>query len=223
MSSTIGMACFGCIAHVQWHEHMEIGVDAAKDGVARIPAVPITMISLEMSGPRYRSSHIAIHWITLVLIIVLISLPYATDAYRVVLGSARNVMILHKSLGISVLALTLVRLVLRGAPATGKSAEAAVRPGRGARLGHALLYALLLAMPISGILFNSKPLNLFWLLQIPPLPLGDEVRQWAKAFHGYAQYVFFALILGHAGAALWHHYFRKDGVLSAMSFGGSRP
>lgn len=176
-----------------------------------------------MSGPRYRSSQILIHWITAALIVVLISLPYATEAYRTILGSARNVMVLHKSLGVLVLVLTLARLVLRRVQAARHADGRMADPGRGARLGHALLYALLLAMPVSGLLFNGKPLNLFWLVQVPPLPLGDDLRQLARTFHGGAQYLLFALILGHAGFALWHHYSRKDGVLTAMSFGGSRP
>ncbi len=156
------------------------------------------------------------------MIVVLVSLPYATDVYRALLGSARNVITLHKSLGLLLLALTLARLVLRRVHATSTDARTA-QLGRGARIGHAALYGLLLAMPISGLLFNAKPLNLFWLVSLPPLPLGDDVRQLAKAFHGYAQYALFALILGHAGFALWHHYVRKDGVLTGMSFSGSRP
>lgn len=176
-----------------------------------------------MSGPRYRSSQILIHWISAALVLVLISLPYATEAYRTVLGSARNAMVLHKSLGILVLALTLVRLTLRRAHAARCAQARVAQPGRGARLGHALLYALLLVMPLSGLASSGKPLNLFWLAQMPPLPLDDGLRQLARAFHDRAQYLLFALILGHAGFALWHHYARKDGVLAAMSFGGSRP
>ena len=41
-------------------------------------------------------------------------------------------------------------------------------------------------------------------------------REAAKAFHVTAQYLLFALILGHAAAAIWHHHVRRDGVLRAM-------
>ncbi|WDS37002.1 cytochrome b [Pseudoxanthomonas sp.] len=173
-----------------------------------------------MQTHRYRSSQVFLHWATFLLVAVLVSLPYADEFYRSMLGSRRNVMTLHKSLGILVLLLTVARLLVRWR--TPRPAQANVPLDHAARAGHYLLYAVLLAMPVSGLVFNSKPLDLFWLVQLPPLPVSEDARQLARQFHLVAQYLFLALVAGHAGFALWHHYVRKERVLATMSFGGAR-
>lgn len=170
-----------------------------------------------MTTARYSPVQIALHWISALLILLIIALPYGSDLFEPLLGGGAGVFTLHKSLGLLVLALTLLRLLVRarsGAPDLLIGEPPLQRLL--AKGGHVLLYALLVLMPLSGLLFGKRSVNLFWLLEIPPLPLSDTVRGAAKTFHVTAQYLLFLLILGHAGAALWHHHVRRDGVLRAM-------
>ncbi|OEC33895.1 cytochrome b561 [Pseudomonas cuatrocienegasensis] len=170
-----------------------------------------------MTPTRYSPAQIALHWLSALLVLIIIALPYGSDLFGPLLGGTGGVFTLHKSLGITVLVLTVLRLLVRarqGAPNL-LGAHSALQQ-RAAKAGHALLYLLLVLMPLTGILFGKRPLDLFWLVEIGPVAVSDSVRELAKLFHVTAQYLLFAMILGHAGMALWHHHVHRDGVLRAM-------
>lgn len=166
---------------------------------------------------RYTPTQIALHWLSAALVLLIIALPYGSDLFEPLLGGGAGVFTLHKSLGLLVLLLTVLRLLARarcGAPDLLAGEPPLQRFA--AKGGHALLYLLLVLMPLSGLLFGKRPLNLFWLVEIGPLPVSDAIRGAAKTFHVVAQYLLFLLILGHAAAAIWHHHVRRDNVLRAM-------
>lgn len=169
-----------------------------------------------MATARFTSVQIAFHWLSALLVLLIIALPYGADFFASLLGGKGNVFTLHKSLGIVVLLLTLLRLAYRGRKIPPQQLEQSPAQRFAAKVGHGLLYLLLLMMPISGLLFGSKPINLFWLVEIGPLPFSSNVRGVAKDVHILGQYVLFAMILGHAAVALWHHYVRRDDVLKGM-------
>jgi len=169
-----------------------------------------------MATARFTSVQIAFHWLSALLVLLIIALPYGADFFASLLGGKGNVFTLHKSLGIVVLLLTLLRLAYRGRKIPPQQLEQSPAQRFAAKAGHGLLYLLLLMMPISGLLFGSKPINLFWLVEIGPLPFSSNVRGVAKDVHILGQYVLFAMILGHAAVALWHHYVRRDDVLKGM-------
>lgn len=173
-----------------------------------------------MAPTRYSSLHIAIHWLVALMVLVIITLPYLSEDLINQLGGPGIVFTWHKSLGLSVLLLTVLRLLLRLVTPTPAVAGDTPIQRLGVQLGHFLLYALLFSMPLSGLIFGSRPVNVFWLFEIAPLGLDEGVREAAKTFHKTAQYLLFALIIGHTLMALWHHYVRKDGLLSRMSFKG---
>ena len=165
---------------------------------------------------RYSGPQIVLHWLSAVLVICTLSLPYAQDLLADLLGGG-GVFTLHKSLGLSILLLTVLRLLLRARHGTPQRlVDSASWQRLAAKLGHGVLYALLLAMPLSGLLFGKRPVEMFWLVTIDPLPVSDATRALARQFHLTAKYLLFALILGHACMALWHHYRLRDGVLRAM-------
>jgi len=169
-----------------------------------------------MATARFTPVQIAFHWLSALLVLLIIALPYGADVFASLLGGKGNVFTLHKSLGIVVLLLTLLRLAYRGRKIPPQQLEQSPAQRFAAKAGHGLLYLLLLMMPISGLLFGSKPINLFWLVEIGPLPFSSNVRGVAKDVHILGQYVLFAMILGHAAVALWHHYVRRDDVLKGM-------
>ena len=86
--------------------------------------------------------------------------------------------------------------------------------------GHFMLYALMLAIPLTGWLMSSaKGFQTVWfgLLPIPDLlnknkELGDLLAQ----VHSALNFLFIAVIVGHVGAALKHHLIDKDDILTRM-------
>jgi cytochrome b561 len=128
---------------------------------------------------------------------------------------------LHKSIGITVLALAALRLVWRLAHRAPAPVAGTPRWQHLAASGtHAALYAMMFVMPISGWLFNSAanfPLKWFGLVKLPALWGPDRVvKAWALDVHVYGFYVLAVLVLAHVGAALWHHSFKKDETLVRM-------
>ncbi|HEY4555324.1 MAG TPA: cytochrome b [Lysobacter sp.] len=128
---------------------------------------------------------------------------------------------LHKSLGLTLLALVLVRIAWRayaGAPAA--------LPGqprwqmRIASATHAGLYALLLAMPLTGWLLNAwggYPLQWFGLFNLPRLlPRDRELHEFAATLHEAGFWLLCALVVAHVAAALYHHLFLGDATLARM-------
>jgi cytochrome b561 len=128
---------------------------------------------------------------------------------------------LHKSIGLTILALAVARLAWRlhaGAPAT--LAGLPRWQVRTANLTHALLYALLFAMPLSGWLLNAAagfPLQWFGLFNLPRVIGRDEtLHELAATLHEAGFWLLLVLVLAHAGAAFHHHLFRQDDTLARM-------
>jgi len=131
-----------------------------------------------------------------------------------------NWMALHKSIGITVLALVLLRLAWRWYDGRPREESAPRWQQWGARAVHALLYLLILAIPLSGWWFNSvtgKPLQWFKQFNLPALAAkNDELRHFAHAVHEYLFWLLILLLVAHVGAALKHHVFDNDDVLRRM-------
>lgn len=129
----------------------------------------------------------------------------------------------HKSLGMLILALTGLRLSWRLVnPVPRLPPDMSRRERRAARFTHGLLYFLLLALPFSGWLINSAaniPFRIFWLVPLPDLIAPD--RQLAALFkttHAVLIVLLLAVLSLHIGAALHHHYRRRDPVLLRMGW-----
>ncbi|MFA5684867.1 MAG: cytochrome b [Lysobacteraceae bacterium] len=135
---------------------------------------------------------------------------------------------LHKSLGLTVLALALVRLLWR--LFDRRPAYPAAMPGWQRQLSgftHGLLYVLMFAMPLSGWLYNSAsnfPLRWFNLFRVPALSGPDpELKSLALLIHQAGFYLLAALVAVHVGAALYHHFVQRDATLARMLPGLSVP
>lgn len=128
----------------------------------------------------------------------------------------------HKSLGITVLVLMLLRLGWRlyaGAPEPVPGTP--TWQARVASLAHWALYALVLAMPLSGWLYDSasglRPFKFFGLFDMPKLTGPDEwLADQAHDAHELLFWVLVGLVALHAGAALYHHLFQRDDTLVRM-------
>jgi cytochrome b561 len=89
-----------------------------------------------------------------------------------------------------------------------------------ARLSHILLYVVLLLMPLTGWIINSAaniPFRIFWLVPLPAIVQSDKALADATARVHLALFVMLSLLLVlHIGAALRHHYLKRNDVLTRM-------
>jgi len=127
----------------------------------------------------------------------------------------------HKSLGVLILILMILRLINRLAVGA-LSADPDIEPWQKAvsSIVHTSFYVLLLAMPIVGYIANSAygaPTPFFRLFDLPPIVgKNEELATQLFAFHRWAGWLLIALVLMHVGAALYHQFIRGDNVLKRM-------
>ena len=177
-------------------------------------------MTLRNNSQAWGSLSIGLHWLTLIMILSLAAVGMNMDDLPN--GPLKiQVYAMHKSFGLTVLALTAIRLTWRLFSVTPE-------PGPGtpkwqewiAKLVHGALYFLLFAMPISGWLYNSAagfPLKYFGLFSLPKLSTyNPELKHLAGDAHETFFYILALLMLMHAGAALKHHYLDKDNTLTRM-------
>ena len=167
---------------------------------------------------RYTKVAIALHWGIAAIILFNLFLGIGHDA----LPREWKVMPVHKALGIAVLALSVARLAWRLTHRPPPFADGVTRLERaGATAVHALLYALMIVVPLTGWLMVSgaetrRPLTFFWLFDIPYLPVGRAAGAFGHDAHELLGYLMLGLVVLHVAAALWHHLVRRDATLTHM-------
>ena len=167
----------------------------------------------------YTRMAIVLHWLTLLLIACgfslgrwMVDLPIAPQTVRIYAY--------HKWIGITVFLLTLARLAWRFAHPVRPLATMPEWQRRAAAASHALLYAFLIAIPLSGWIYSSATGAQVVYLGLMPLPnLVGKDRALAaalKTVHFTLNFTLLALVTVHAGAALRHHFIDRDRVLLRM-------
>lgn len=162
----------------------------------------------------------AFHWVMAVLIIALLVVGFimadmekTPDKFRLI-G-------LHKEFGIVVLFLAVLRLgwkILDVSPLLPDGFDKFAKLA--AKAAHFSLYALMFAMPITGWLMSSAagfPVSMFGLFLMPNLiapdkAFGHDMRE----LHEVLAWVLIGFIAVHVLAALLHHFYYKDNILSRM-------
>jgi cytochrome b561/polyisoprenoid-binding protein YceI len=135
----------------------------------------------------------------------------------------------HKSIGITILALAVLRLLWRAFdPHPHAVPTMPTWQALAARAGHALLYVLLFLVPLSGWWFNSvdglRPMYWFGLFEVPRIAAPDPgLKHLAHECHEFLFWALVAVAAGHAAAALVHHFFDKDATLTRMFPNKGRP
>ena len=178
-------------------------------------------MTLKNTSDRWGPVSQALHWL-IVLMILGLAIAGLTMGELPKTPKYFWVYTAHKSMGLTVLALVLVRIGWRlyaGAPKP--VAGTPTWQERIASVTHWMLYALILAMPLSGWLYDSasglRPFRWFGLFDVPKLTApNDALRDASHAAHEWLFWVLVALVALHAAAALYHHLFLRDATLTRM-------
>jgi cytochrome b561 len=162
----------------------------------------------------------AIHWATLVLVAGAFTAVWIADP-ALVGPYVRPVVQVHRSLGLTVAALTIFRLAWRWrARIPALPGDVPMVQRIAARAAEGVLYVLLLAQPAIGLLYTNAyglRANLFFLGELPALIGRDKpLAAQLGSVHTFLGYSLLALIGVHSAAALFHHFIRQDDVLNAM-------
>lgn len=175
-----------------------------------------------MAEPRNRYSTVSLvlHWLIAALVVTQIGLIAAHEATE---GSiSREYVNLHKSVGLSILVLTLIRLGWRIANPAIPLPDSTPRWQKlVARGTHVLFYAFLIAMPLVGWAASSaagRDILWFGLFEWPALPIGGgrETAGQLMDLHELAAKLLIALVVLHILGALKHHFIDRDNVLHRM-------
>lgn len=175
-----------------------------------------------------------LHWLMAVLLITMIGLGFAMtrladqaaqsgDYSATLLGvSIFDAYQLHKSIGVTLFVILMIRLGVRWATLPAHHSELASFEQTASKLVHRALYVLMVSLPLTGwMLAASSPLGLptivFGLFHLPH-PVGPDAT--AEAFWGWLHFLgglaLIALAAMHTAAALKHHFWNRDSVLRSM-------
>lgn len=169
---------------------------------------------------RYTNTAISLHW----LIFLLVACGFSLAVYMVDLPPSPQKLKYfswHKGIGVTVFVLAVARVAWRLAhPAPALPAAMPAWQQRTATAIHALLYGLILVIPLTGWLHSSAagvPTVYPGLVQLPDLLAADKaLAGQLKLVHVTLNYTMLALVIIHAAAALRHHFVERDDVLRRM-------
>ncbi len=169
---------------------------------------------------RFDQLTIAIHWTTVLMVTALFAIAWSLDSVDDEALGAQMLM-LHRTLGVSLWGLTLFRLVWRRTrawlppfPPTMPTVQQWA-----AKASEYALYALLIAQPLTGMAFTLAQGHPFVLagIEIPALMARDKpLAHLLHSVHEFGADALLAVIGLHASAALFHRLVLRDTVLQAM-------
>jgi len=172
----------------------------------------------KIDSPRYTRVAIGLHWTIALLIITNLTIGLLMDALP------KGIVPIHKSIGMTILLLSLLRLGWRlghrppPLPTTVKRWEKGL-----AHAVHWIFYALIILIPLSGWIFTSAspkrhPLTYFGLFPLPMFPVSQNKaisNAWADR-HELMAYLLITLLLLHIAGALKHRFVDRDRTLDRM-------
>jgi cytochrome b561 len=172
-----------------------------------------------ITRPRYTAVAIALHWLLAVLIVgsfsvglYMTDLPFSPERLKLYNW--------HKWAGVTLLALTALRLLWRLSHRPPVLPTMPRWQQRAAAASHGLMYALFFAIPLLGWAYSSAsgfPIVWFGVLPLPDfVPVDKALAAALKPWHGWLAKGLAALVLLHVAAALKHHFIDRDGLLSRM-------
>lgn len=198
-------------------------------------------MSLRNSAENYGTIAKWLHWTTALLFLC----AYCSVYYRhwfTEKGTAENLTALqmHLSVGVSIAVLVILRVIWRLSNPQPKLEPASPLMTFAAHAGHFALYAIMIIAPLIGYLGTSVNTEFFFLFEIPQFEHTALFQSWISQGLGLTfeefeqpidfihkqilgQWLIWMLILGHAGAALYHHFIKKDRTLLKMTTWQDQP
>jgi cytochrome b561 len=175
-------------------------------------------MGLKSTSTQYGSVAIAIHWLSALAVVL-------AFVAGLVLANSEPVpaplLVAHIVLGLSVFALTLLRIVwwLAADDRPPLPADQPRLQQLAAKTVHALIYVIVLLMATSGIM------TIVLSGAIPALAAGAPVPDFSelvpRVAHGVMSKLLLVLLAGHIGAALYHQFVRRDRLLARMGIGAA--
>jgi len=195
---------------------------AGKPGDVRVVKRAGERASSSVRGrDTYTAAAIGLHWVIAALIVGAFALGWAMTRIPGITPDKLRFYSWHKWIGVTVLAFALLRIVWRlthRAPPLPRSMSAWQRCA--AHAVHVALYALMIAIPVSGYLYSAAanvPVVYLGLVPLPRLIAPDPVlKVWLRSVHIALDYGLLALVVGHAAAAVKHQWIDRDGLLERM-------
>ncbi|MFN3725484.1 MAG: cytochrome b [Allosphingosinicella sp.] len=172
----------------------------------------------DLSRDHYDSVAMLLHWAIAALILA--NIPLGAFSEQIEAGLEASAMWLHKSIGLTVLLLSLARLAWR---LTHRPPPPVMEGWRGRLAGavHWAFYALIILVPLTGWMRSSSsgyPLRWFELFDVPKFAIAPKSAEAAAVVtaHEWLAWTMAALIALHVSAALHHGWVRRDGVVRRM-------
>jgi cytochrome b561 len=164
-----------------------------------------------------------LHWVTAALVLTMI--PIGIAMANADFGKAQDTLYhLHRSIGAILLPIMLGRLLWRlRHPAPPLPSDIPALQQFAAHATHWALYVLLIVQAMVGWIATSAyraPILVFWLFELPPIwPVDQPFSEWMFGLHRFLGIAIVVVLGAHIGAALYHHFVRRDRVLMRMISG----
>ncbi|MGD0639696.1 MAG: cytochrome b [Roseiarcus sp.] len=169
----------------------------------------------------YDRAQRAFHWIMAGLILLAIAIGVIAWWLPERTSPRVELLMLHKSLGMTVLALAILRIVYRavvGAPPYGRTLTPLMRAG--ADFAHFALYALMIALPVIGYVASTAgghEVSWFGLFVFPALaPQDKALGHLAAQAHFWLGWIIITVLALHFAAAAWHLWVKRDDIFARM-------
>ena len=188
---------------------------------AACPNPPTTLA--RAASVRYNAPAILLHWLLAVLIVA----TFALGVYMHELPFSPTRLKLynwHKWAGVSILALSALRLLWRLANRPPADAPMPAWQAKAAHATHGLLYLLFFAVPLAGWAYSSAagfPVVWFGVLPLPDfVPVDKALAEVLKELHEAFALGLAALVVLHVAGAIKHQFIDRDGLINRMRLGG---
>jgi cytochrome b561 len=173
------------------------------------------------STAGYSATARLLHWLTAALVLTM--LPIGIIMLNFKFGDPLDSVLydFHRSLGIVLIPIVLIRVLYRLThPAPPLPADLPAIQQFAAHATHWALYAILIVQPFVGWIATSAypaPITVFWLFEVPSIwPEDRTLSDRLFVLHRWLGIALAGLISAHIGAALFHHFVRKDDILLRM-------
>lgn len=171
------------------------------------------------SEPRYSRPLIALHWLIGIAIIAMIAIGLYMVGLPRGLPFKASLINFHKSLGLTIFLLVLLRIVVRTVYGRPPLPPMRAWQRAAARATQGLLYVAMVVMPLTGYLgssFNTYGTR-FWGILLPKWGWDDKgLRHFWFTIHEISAWILIALIVLHIAGALKHQLVDKDGLMRRM-------